>query len=177
MEKDKHIWEAFQAGDEKAFETMFKMYYVELLRYGLKLTGEQELVKEWIQELFLKLWEKRKELKTVNSIKGYLLKSIRFRFVDHIRAKPRKSPMDLPYLSPTFSIQQEIIQKETNREKVQQLKRAIETLNPLQKEIIYLKFYNQLPYVEIAEVLEINYQTVRNYMSKALQILRTEIKK
>ena len=124
MKQKKNIWDAFLAGDELAYEDIFRNHYEDLLRYGLKLAGEEELVKEWIQDLFLKLWEKRKQLQSVNSIKGYLLKSIRFRFIDYIRASQTEPLPDRAIPSALFSIEQEMIQKETSEERILQLKRS-----------------------------------------------------
>jgi len=71
-----------------------------------------------------------------------------------------------------FSIEEIMINDSLSEQKRQALKKAIGKLNANQREILYLKFYNNLSYQEISEILNISYQTVRNYMSQALKALK-----
>ena len=74
---EKILWEKFKKGNRKALDTIFETYYNGLYSYGLKLTGNSNLVKDCIQDFFLKLWLKRKNLRDLQFIKPYLYFSFR----------------------------------------------------------------------------------------------------
>nr|GFC66022.1 hypothetical protein [Tanacetum cinerariifolium] len=64
-EHSAQLWEAFRGGEAQALATLFDAYYEALYHYGLKLTGDEELVKDCIQNLFQKLWRRREGLRAV----------------------------------------------------------------------------------------------------------------
>lgn len=145
--------------------------YPELKAYGMKIVQREDLVKEAIQKLFVKLWERRKAIGQLNSVKSYILKAYRRTLIDLMAAEQRRARQLLPsvgfYLSPEDL---QIYQQEQER-KAQQLSQLLGQLPDKQREIIYLRFYNRLSFLEIADILELNYQTVRNYASKAIRYL------
>lgn len=178
MSLETKIWDGFKNGNQEYLGIIFKTYYEELFLYGVKILGGQEATRECIQELFIKLWEKRRSIGKAYSPKGYLFKMFRNLLIDKLRASSKSGT--IPFQSDhqngyQASMEEIMVSKEKNRNQKQQIQQAIEKLNPLQQEIIYLKFYNHLDYKEIADILQINYQTVRNYMSKAIKSLREEI--
>lgn len=180
MSEETKIWEDFRNGNQESLGIIFSSYYQELFLYGLKILAEEELVKESIQNLFIKLWEKRASLPTLRSPKGYLFKILRNLLMDRLRMNPQPIVEKLPaeqLNGHQISIEGAIIRNEKMAYQSQQLKMAVGQLSPIQQEIIYLKFYNQLEYREIAEITNLNYQTVRNYMSQAIKRLRIEIQR
>jgi len=62
LEKDRQLWQALKNGDEQALETLFRTHWVFLRDYGARLSGRRELAEDAIQEVFLRLWEKRRFL-------------------------------------------------------------------------------------------------------------------
>lgn len=71
------LWEQFVAGDKSAFSILYKHYVSDLYLFGLRLSQNQELVKDAIQELFVSLWNKRETLPQVTNVKSYLITSLR----------------------------------------------------------------------------------------------------
>ena len=167
-------WHKFKGGDKKALAFIFKSYYSDLKAYGLKLTANEEMTKEAIQILFLKLWEKKNNLPDVHSPKAYLITTFRRTLIDLLRIEKKDSAFKKEF-SFHFSEKEWPVLNFTPTDN-KELTKLINQLNPKQKEIIYLKFYNKLSYLEIAEALDINYQTVRNYMTKAIKFLRNHLK-
>jgi len=74
-----------------------------------------------------------------------------------------------------LSIDELIIAQEMTEEQSQRLKRAFEKLTPKQKEILYLRFYQGLDYEQIADVLGMKYQSLRNAVSRAIKNLRGDM--
>jgi RNA polymerase sigma-70 factor (ECF subfamily) len=77
IQQDRDFWERMRKGDEQALAALFRRHYAMLYDYGLKLAYEDELVKDGIQEVFAYIWEKRQNLATVDSVRAYLLVSLR----------------------------------------------------------------------------------------------------
>jgi RNA polymerase sigma-70 factor (ECF subfamily) len=167
--EEKRLW---QPGDEKAFQSLFREYYPQLFLYGFKIIPQKELLEDIIQELFTELWN-RKTTPAVRSLKAYFIKSLQYKIYNKLRQQKTTA---INETSPEFSfeINREtlIIQGEEDREKTVQVEKMLAQLSHRQREIIYLRFYQNLDYEEISEVMQINYQASRNLLSQAIKILR-----
>ena len=166
------LWQKIKKGDKNAFNQLLKFYYADLKAYGIKIAGQETFAKEAIQLLFIKIWERRTTLSEVTSVKNYLLNAYRRTLIDFLQAEKKQS--QLTPNTPSFTISPNELSI-FQQEKAAQAIRLTQLLNQLpakQKEIIYLRFYNQLSYLEIAEIINLNYQSVRNYGVKAIKFLR-----
>ena len=168
------LWRQMQEGSQEAFAALFKSYYPDLKAYGAKMSGREDLAKEGIQLLFVKIWERKHQLSIAQNPKAYLLKSYRSILLDLI-AKEQKRNRQQTEIALQFSPQEFPFFQNSSSAASSSIHDFINQLSEKQREIIYLKFYNNLSYQEIAEVLSINYQTVRNYMVKALTSLRKKM--
>ena len=175
------LWESFRRGDESAFESLFKSVYNTLYSYGFTLSSDEKLIKESIHDLFLYLWEKKAQLKEVKAVEAYLFVSFKRLLLKKIQAKRKNNQqhfqledIDASQLS-TPSIESYIIQNETRNHNTSALQNALNSLSPLQRQIIHLRYEGKMKPIEIAEVLGIKYQTVRNYWSKAIKKLRKKM--
>lgn len=173
------VWLNFKNGDEQAFSFIFKTYYSLLFQYGIKLNSDSDLVKDTIQELFINLWETRARLGNAVSIKFYLLKSFRRKLVRVIQKQNKvitaNQLSDNYEFEVVFSMEDSLILEEADREQMQQLMTALNSLLPRQKEAIYLRLYNNFSYEEISELMGVNVQTVRNYVHQAIGLLRKKM--
>ena len=166
------LWEKTKSGDTESFSQIFKFYYPPLFTYGVKLVGIQDLVRDQIQELFANIWERRNTLGDVESLKAYLFISLRRRLFSS-----SKSNLDLNYVENIPEVSNPSLIFEDNefvdREVISKSLKAtlIRNLNSLpanQREIIFLKFFHQLTYKEIAKVINVKEQSVKNIMPKIL---------
>ncbi len=169
-------WEKFKTGDMSSLEKIYAENIDAIFLYGKKYTQDHDLIGDMIQDLFIHLWESRKNLSTPTSIKAYLLRSFKNRLIDHFRKSKKIEPIGEYNTSQNLdpSIEDEIIQIESQAFSNQKLSKALENLTSKQKEIIHLRYNQNLPYEEIAEILEINYQSVRNLAHRAITIMRKE---
>jgi RNA polymerase sigma factor (sigma-70 family) len=175
---ENELWEKFLDGDVNAWGKIFKLFYEDLYGYGLNLSNDQELTKDCINELFITIWNRRVHLSNADSVKAYLLISLRRSMLKKIKHKRRYFEDIKVETSDDYFIQTRsspeflIIKDETNAQKIDTLHNAIEKLSNRQKEILYLKYFNGLTYREIEQVLSINYQSVKNHMCRALKKIR-----
>lgn len=173
--KDSFLWEKFLKGDKKAFTQVFDKYYEELYNYGIKLVKENYVVEDSIQELFLKLWKNKEKLHPVISLKPYLFKSFRHQLIDNINYTIRFENIEEQHqekLEIVFSPEDFFITHQTEKEIREKLAKALNKLTKSQREAIYLRFFEELEFEEIASVLSINIQSVRNTIHRGMKSLR-----
>lgn len=171
-----NLWDEFLGGDLKALEQIFYTYYEDMYGYGLKLSTRPELTKDCIHELFVRLWERRESLSKVNSVKAYLLASLRRSLLKKIKKKRKyfnddKEPKEAASQI-HFSPEVILIQEELKAEKLESLYKALDQLPIRQKEVLYLKYFNGMSYDEIEEILPIKYQSIKNHVYRAISKLR-----
>lgn len=174
---EQQLWQRFLDGDVSAFRTIMTDQFRGLFRYGTRFSNDHEFIKDCIQDLFLYLWEHRSSLRADVVIKPYLLVSLR----RHMHRNGSETALSDEFVESkvapfdfTFSIEDQYIQEETERERAQAMKQMLETLPPRQKEVIYLKFYQELERDQIAGVMSIAPQTVSNLMQLAFRHLRAQ---
>lgn len=160
-----------ERGDPAALAFFFHQFYDELYFYCLKLSEEPSLAKDAVQNTFVDIWAYRLSLSPVSSPRLYFFRAVR----NHcIKLLQKNNPrLDLESVAEQMTFQPEELEFDNAPNPIKtQLARALNELSPRQREIIYLKFYDNLEYREIAEVLQINYQSVVNHAHKAIIRLR-----
>jgi RNA polymerase sigma factor (sigma-70 family) len=175
--KNKIIWDEFRNGSKIALSFIYEENYSSLNYYGLKFTTDKELVKDLIQELFVELIDSGLNLSSTDNIRFYLLKALRYKLTNHITRISKYTHTDLRILEFSFldSIENQLIKKEVETDLQVKMKNAICKLSEKQQEIIYLRFFNDLSYTEIAKLFGVEMQTVRNLMSRAIKTLKDDL--
>jgi len=168
------LWDCFVSGDNSCFCKLYKFCYEGLYGYGLKLYNHPELVEDCIQELFISIWERRRELSHITSPNVYLYVSLRRKLLK-LKKKQKKNKREESRTASEihFGIEELIIRDESKKEQREKLQKVLNQLPNRQKEVIYLHFYNGMSYGEIEEILSINRQSVRNLMYRTMETLRT----
>lgn len=171
---DSKIWDCFREGDDLALSLIYSMYAKSLYQYGLKFTGNRDIVEDVIHDLFVDLIRNRKTIGETSNIQFYLLKSFRRKLVRQLRGEMRYS--DNLSAETTFEVhysaEAEFISEETRNSQLKRLNEAIQQLSPRQKEAIYLKFQKELDYDEISELLGMGVEACRNLIYRAIKSLR-----
>lgn len=166
------LWESYKQGDAASFGKLFRSYYQPLFQFGSKFSSEHDLLEDCIQELFVELWQNKSQTK-VQSVKAYLFKALKYKL---FRAFQKKSGLALTNINEEsgFELSHEtlLISKQESEEKAAKVIAALRELSNRQKEIIYLKFYQELTYEEVSEVMGINYQAARNLFHQSVKALR-----
>ena len=173
---DSQLWNAFKNGDQKSFETIFKNNFSFLLDYSLRITKHEEIAKDCIQDVFTYLWEKRENLSNIQSIRAYLISSLRHNLLKTLNKQTKHHYLlkiiqkEKVFLTPAFE-DMLIIEEEIATEK-KELKLALQKLPDRMHEALYLKTYQGITYKEIAEIMGVRPQVARNYICSAFKHLR-----
>jgi len=177
--KDSYIWDKFLEGNTSAFEVLYERNISLLANYGKRLSRDQEMVKDAIQDVFVDLWRNRSNLGRTDSIKNYLLKALRRNLVKKLVAAKNtyaknhsaESLLDVFESSHDFTL----MTLEFESEKVRQVNELLAGLPARQKEAIYLRFYNGLNFKEIAGIMGISQQSAYNMVFRAMETLREKV--
>lgn len=157
------------------FEELFRKQFLHLCYFAAGYVGDMEISKEIVQEVFLNLWQNRQNIDPSGQIKSYLFTSVKNRCLNHIRDNKK-------FTSRLLDI--ELIENESveppDDMAVQELhERYQNVLGKLPekcREVFELNRMSGLKYREVADRLGISVKTVEVQMSKALKILREELR-
>ncbi|MDD4590972.1 MAG: sigma-70 family RNA polymerase sigma factor [Parabacteroides sp.] len=175
-EADEIIWQKCLTGDRKAFEELYNRYYAMLYNYGRKFSSDVELVKDCIQNFFVKLIRNHEHLSTTASVKSYLLKAFRYTLYNALEAKKQRNDFILPCLDDLLSSNSDLLPSalsDSFPNDYSSIHQALKTLPSRQQEILYLYFALELEHSEIASLLNINYQSSKNLLYRALLKLKS----
>ena len=176
--EDKVLWSDLKTGSKLCFNQLFRKYYSELYYYGIKIFPDSDFVKECIQEVFIRIWETRGSLADVENVKSYLIVSVRRMILTKKEKNKNKHNVEIRQAenySFFFDLNEFEKHEEISDEIRQMLLSAINSVTNKQRELILLFFYHELSYTEIAQVMEIGVQAVRNLMYRTLIHLRESI--
>ena len=169
---DLALWRSIKNGNDLAFSSLYNRYAQQLFNYGMHLCHNRELCKDSIQELFTYLWNRKESLSEIDSVKYYLLKSFRNLLIKSIE-KDRKFFVDLDdkheQFQPETFVEEEIILKEINFLKREKMNFALSNIPKRQREIIVLRYFNEMNYQEISSLMAISVPSAHNLLSKSLQ--------
>jgi RNA polymerase sigma-70 factor (ECF subfamily) len=177
---DVELWDLLLKGDMDALETLYRRHYSLLLNYGLKLHPDRELIKDCIQDIFVKL-HNSKNYAATSSPQAYLMKSLKNILYNKLLTKREYVTLEhitAFHLSENDTLLEKVFSK--NDEELhlsQKLLSVFTKLTENQKHAIYLRYARDLSYKEIAEILSINVQSSMNLVSRAIVKLKDLIQK
>ena len=173
------VWDQMKSGDEKSLALIFTLFYSDLYQYGIKIFALPDLVKDSIQDVFMRIWEKRDSIGEVRNPKAYLISSVRrklFSNKDNVYAEISDELIrNEGTQNFSFSVSEFMEIEEVSKQLRDSLVVAINNLSEHQRELIFLRFYYNLRYSEIAQIMGIKEQTVKNLMQRALAKLREKV--
>lgn len=178
MDETKH-WEALKRGEMQGLHALYKLHVDQLYAYGMVLCRDADRVQDCIHDLFLTCWHNHKSISIPKSGKAYLFVSLRRKIFDP--GPKRVLPTtDIDDIGPEAQLQSEDherqwIASEDEAARQQQLAQAMSRISDRQREIIHMKYFQQMEYEDIAEAMDLNYQSARNLVNRALIALRREM--
>jgi len=158
-------------GDEQAFEQIFKSYYPHLVLFAQKYLGDRDLSESLVQDVFVRMWEKRQEL-DIRSLKGFLVVTVRNKCNNEL--KHQKVVRDYERREDYHQVEE--LPDYNDEVYLNKINEVIELLPTERKRIFRMSRMEGLKYREIADKLNISPKTVEAQMGKALKFLREQLK-
>ncbi len=170
------LWSELRKGNQKALASIYGQYFQLLYNYGVKFTKDSSTVEDCIQELFVELWNSRERLSETDSIKPYLLVSLKRKILKTI-SKNRKTDLEIKeyHFDAELDIEAILVNDEDKSSRKKMIEEAFNSLSNRQREIVFLKYYVNMDYESIAVQMDLNYQSARNLLHRALSKLSKHI--
>lgn len=171
---DAGFLDRLRQGDEGAFESIFRAWYPDLVRYAFSIVRNQDVAEDIAQEVMLELWRRREMLMPDTRPRAYLLRATRNRSLNHLRHSKVRSEHasefeDRPLASPGSD------EHALTNEIEAAIQQAIASLTPRCREVFDLSRERGLKYHEIADVLGISVKAVEANMGRALRVMRERL--
>jgi RNA polymerase sigma-70 factor (ECF subfamily) len=170
---DPELLERLRAGDQTAFDSLFRTHYVKLVRVAEAMLRDRASAEETVQDVMLELWRRRESLTVETSIRAYLFRATRNRALNRIRHErvQRASEPELARQGFAQPADANLVEEEIDVA----LRRALDDLPARCREVFELSRMHGLKYAEIAHALDISVKTVEAQMGKALRIMRERL--
>lgn len=174
---DAQLWKQLKNGCELALGKLVKKYFNPLQNYGYKFVQDEDFVKDCVQEVFIEIWQRRERLTTPDSVRAYLLSSVRKRvlregFRQHILREDTTINLENDWHSVELPYEWAMIEQENVELLTQKVKNMLSQLPKRQREAVYLQFYQNLEREEIAQIMDIHPQSVSNLLQSAFKVFR-----
>lgn len=172
---DYDLWQNLLNGDRLALNEIYERNVSPLYQYGMRMLKDEEAVRDCLHNLFVKIWVNHKTLKPTDNIKYYLISALRNSIINYKAIEDRFQKVDIQnneVFDLKFTVESEYIKKEEQNQKALQLSEAMNKLTARQKEIIYLKYFEEMDYDEIAEIMDMSKKGTYKLSARALEALR-----
>ncbi len=174
--KEQILVQRLKDGDRTAFELLFHFYYPGLVIYSTQFMTDRSTAEEIVQDFFVRLWEKRQNIHSADSLKSYFFTSIRNSSLNYLKHKKIESG----YINEITELSNNNLLYDPDLYIVSELQEKIDSaINDLPKrckEIFVMSRFKGLSNDEIATELSLSKRTVETQISNAIKILRVELK-
>jgi RNA polymerase sigma factor (sigma-70 family) len=168
MQEDQLLWKAFLGGDKTSFETIYTRYHPHLYEYGMRKWGDEDLVRDALQDLFVRLWVNRQRIGPTDNIKFYLIAALRNALINaSVRQQKYQVAGD-----EAFVMEFPEPPAAATRDRQAPLVAALDQLTGRQKEVIYLRYFEDLSYEQIASLMDISVKGIYKLHYRALDALK-----
>ena len=171
---DEQLFCLLQTGSEEAFNAIFNRYNKRLLIEAYARLQNEEEAHDIVQDVYMWLWNKKDSLKVPDNLKAYLAQVVRFKCVDLIRKKTYNRAQKAHYtiIAETSTHFTAIETRELGHE----LNTAIAMVTPASRLAFEQLYVHKKSLKEIADHMNINVQSVKNHIHRALKSLRENLK-
>ncbi len=174
----KELWDDFKEGHHSAFTLIYNQHIDMLYAYGSKISADKSLMKDSIQEVFIDLFEKRKNIRKPEALKFYLFKSLKNNLLEKLQKARRTGDYDFEDFESfeiEYSIEDKWIEQENADSRYKRIAKVLKKLSPKQKEIIYLRYNQGFDFRKISVIMNVQVDSVKKQTYRALEKLRKNL--
>ena len=169
---DHDLFRLIAGDDQMAFSELFRRYDKRIYPFVLKMIRNSALAEEITQEIFIKLWQHRAKLSSIDRPEAYILTIAARHTLDQIKKRLNENKMLQGLLASKEGSHNDTEEKLLLRDRAALIQLAVDQLPPQQKSVYELSRLEGMNYDQIAQQLQISPNTVRNHLVKALRSIR-----
>lgn len=163
-------------GNKKGFDWIYEQYSVFLYNFIFGFLKSKEESEEVVQEVFIKLWQSRKQLNPDKSIKSFIFTLAKNLVFNKLKRKKVEQKHRDNIKNNSFNVANNIEENVNFKELTTIYNKAINNLPVKRREIFLLNREEGMSYQEIAKILDISVNTVKDQITKALKEIRRHVK-
>lgn len=176
-DQDELLLELIKKGDQQAFSSIYDRFAVLLYVYACRICKDEVIAEDIIQEIFVSLWDKRRDIQLKSSLSAYLYTAVRYKFFDLVaKNKVRSDYVDefKKFVEIGYYCTDDYINE---KELIALVEAEVSKLPSKMQEVFILSRNEGLSHKEISTLLLISEKTVKNQLTNALKILRVKLDK
>jgi RNA polymerase sigma-70 factor (ECF subfamily) len=176
LNTDEQLLSKMADDDRQAFTSLYRRYWEELFITAAKTLRGKEEAADVVQDVFLSLWNRRKELHIQGSVAAYLHTSVRYKCINYIERNITRR--DYLLLLTEIQINNSSTNPESKlicKEMQESIGKAVSNMPPKMQEVYKLSRLEHLSHKEIAEYMSISVETVKKHIHHALNLIRTDL--
>ncbi len=174
------IWASIRENDEQALYQLYYSLYDRLFRHGIRICQDTELVKDSINLLFTEVWEKRGNLPELDNVSGYIFIWYKRKLYKQLKENRARRFIDeasiLSLELEEKSYEETLISIENNELIKEKIRKALDSLTDRQRELIQLRFFEDLSFEEMAAKTNTSIRTIYNTIHAAINRLKIELR-
>lgn len=168
------LWNNFVQGDDDCYVIIYKKYIGVLFQYGIQFSRNEEVIKDAIHDVFVKLYANRANLRLSVNIKYYLFTALKNHLYNIFNREISFDQLDEydPDSIPDTTAEDLIIENADYETDEQNKLAILQVLTSRQREVIYYRFIQELKIEEICVLMNMNYQSVQNLIQRSIKKMR-----
>lgn len=171
IDEEKALFKRLAHGDEEAYTLIFHLFTPRLFPYILKITKDEQLAKELLQETFLKLWAHKDDLHQIDQPASWLFRIAATSCLMHLRTQANRERI-LRSMPAKEEGTNDVLEYTDTKDVSKMIENAVNALPPKRQQIYRLSREEGFSHQQIAEMLKISLQTVKNQMGIALKSIQ-----
>lgn len=172
---EKSLVHLLKQGDYDAFSTLYRLYSLRLLGRIIRLVKSEAVAEEILQDLFLRVWEKREGIDPELNFKSFLFRIAQNMVYDHFRKISRTERFRAAFIRTYAEAYQHVEEDVLFKQTQEQLMQTIQRLPPQCQKVFILFKLEGRSYQEICQMLKISKSTVNNHLTKANRLLKEQL--
>jgi RNA polymerase sigma-70 factor (family 1) len=174
---DLNLLQLLQQGDASAFTNLYYHHSHALYRKIVWRVNDEDIAKELLQDLFLKLWENREKIDLTKSFRSYLYTIAVNLVYDYFRKSSRRKELESHLMAMAIDYYSHVEEAIISKENVALINDAINQLPPQRKQVFMLCRLEGKSYEEVGEILNISRSTIHDHIVKANHLIKDYLSK
>ncbi len=172
-------------GDVTAIDILYRLYFKRLKQYGLQIVGSHhsDLVTAVIQEFYMWLVKNHQKMAVIEDFELYLFKSVRLNILSSLKKQEKRDGLFQNHIDITQHTQiqsipspeAQFITQENEQLQKDLIRSVLDKLPTYQKEVLYLRYFQNYSYKDIGEILSVSEQVARNYAYRAVKGMKGQL--
>jgi RNA polymerase sigma-70 factor (family 1) len=173
--KDGELKRMLASGDQSIYKLIFEAKYAELCYFADKIVNNMPEAEDIVMDAFTRFWQQKTNIPSINDLAAFLYTSVKNACLDHIRKQQRKPKIFEDLDNSLYSLDEILEGEEIYAVVLNQVYQGIESLPDQCKKIFKMLYFEGKSTQEIAKILNLSVQSVRNQKTRAIKLLKIKV--